>query len=78
MGYSAEHGTGEVCIQGMSVFAGYYGKEEMTKKVLDESSWLHTGDVGSWNRNGSLRIVGRKKNIYKLPNGIFLNVDYAK
>uniref|UniRef100_A0A8C1SCJ9 Long-chain-fatty-acid--CoA ligase n=1 Tax=Cyprinus carpio TaxID=7962 RepID=A0A8C1SCJ9_CYPCA len=72
MNYYAKNGEGEICIRGHSVFRGYLKDEERTGEALDADGWLHTGDVGQWLPNGTLRIVDRKKHIFKLSQGEYI------
>uniref|UniRef100_A0A183CE50 long-chain-fatty-acid--CoA ligase n=1 Tax=Globodera pallida TaxID=36090 RepID=A0A183CE50_GLOPA len=55
--YFARDGAGEVCVKGPNVFRGYYKMPE----AVDADEWLHTGDIGRWTQQGTLKIVDRKK-----------------
>jgi long-chain acyl-CoA synthetase len=55
-----ERGVGEVIAKGPNVMLGYYRNQAATEEVL-QGGWLHTGDLGRFDENGQLLIVGRKK-----------------
>uniref|UniRef100_A0A3Q4FY95 Arachidonate--CoA ligase n=1 Tax=Neolamprologus brichardi TaxID=32507 RepID=A0A3Q4FY95_NEOBR len=72
MNYLAENGEGEVCVKGANVFQGYLNDPERTAETIDADGWVHTGDIGKWLPNGTLKIVDRKKHIFKLAQGEYI------
>ncbi|MCX4815997.1 FadD3 family acyl-CoA ligase [Streptomyces sp. NBC_01239] len=55
---------GEVLVRGYSVMHGYFNDPVATAEAIDQDGWLHTGDLGTLDGRGYLRIVGRKKDMF--------------
>jgi len=53
--------VGEIACRSYGVMKGYYKMPEKTQSALDHEGWFYTGDLGTLDENGYLRIVGRKK-----------------
>jgi long-chain acyl-CoA synthetase len=62
-------GIGEVLIRGPIVTPGYYRNPEANREAFTSTGWFRTGDLGRFDRQGHLFIVGRKKEVIKLPSG---------
>ncbi|GBM56416.1 Long-chain-fatty-acid--CoA ligase 5 [Araneus ventricosus] len=65
----------QVCIKGHNVFKGYFKNPEKTVEAFDDEGWFHSGDIGMWLPNGTLKLIDRKKNIMKLSQGEYVALD---
>ncbi|MCP4911299.1 MAG: long-chain fatty acid--CoA ligase [Bacteroidetes bacterium] len=63
---------GEILVKGPNVMKGYYKDVEMTKKTI-VNGLLHTGDVGTIDEDGMLKITGRVKEIFKTSMGKYVS-----
>lgn len=62
----------EVLCKGPNVMMGYYKDPEMTKEVIDEEGWFHTGDMGKIVEGRFLKLTGRKKELFKTSFGKYI------
>ncbi|MCC7327957.1 MAG: long-chain-fatty-acid--CoA ligase [Burkholderiales bacterium] len=55
--------SGEICIRGPQVMAGYWQRQDETDKVIDRDGWFTSGDIGVMDERGFVKIVDRKKDM---------------
>ena len=61
--------AGEILVRGEHVMRGYYKNEKATAEVIDQNGWLHTGDMGTMDDDGTLYIRGRSKTMILSGSG---------
>jgi long-chain acyl-CoA synthetase len=59
----------EVLLRGPNIFPGYWHNQEASAEALDADGWLHSGDTGSLDDEGFLRVIGRKKELIVTAGG---------
>ena len=57
---------GELCVRGYALMQGYYKRPEATAEAIDGDGWFHTGDVATMRDDGSIRFMGRYKDVLKV------------
>ncbi|HET8820484.1 MAG TPA: long-chain fatty acid--CoA ligase [Thermoleophilaceae bacterium] len=62
-------GDGEILMRGPNIFAGYFRDDEATRETMTEDGWLRSGDLGSVDEDGFVRITGRKKDLIITSSG---------
>jgi acyl-CoA synthetase (AMP-forming)/AMP-acid ligase II len=56
--------TGEIVVRGFNVMQCYFNNEQATSETIDKQGWLHTGDIGSLDGAGNIRITDRLKDMF--------------
>ena len=63
----------ELLVRGSNVMLGYHKDEIKTKEVFDNDGWLKTGDLAEIDEDGFIKIVGRKKELFKTAGGKYVS-----
>lgn len=63
---------GEICVRTRHMISGYLGDEQASVEQFDDQGYFRTGDIGQRNRDGTIHIIGRRKNVVKLTQGEFV------
>lgn len=69
---------GEICIKNNCLMKGYYKAPELTAEVFDDEGYLKTGDMGEFDHDGFLSIVGRVKDQFKTDKGKYISPSHIE
>ncbi|TFK20131.1 acyl-CoA synthetase [Coprinopsis marcescibilis] len=79
MGYTSENDPpqGEICLRGPSLMKGYFKRPDLNEDptVFTKDGWFRTGDIGQWNKDGTLSVIDRLKNLIKLQSGEYIALE---
>ncbi|EJU00585.1 long-chain-fatty-acid-CoA-ligase [Dacryopinax primogenitus] len=76
-GYRATNNPpqGEIWIRGNSLCKGYFKRPDLNEEAFTPDGWFKTGDVGQWEKDGTMSIIDRKKNLVKLSGGEYIALE---
>ncbi|CAN7941108.1 unnamed protein product [Ixodes hexagonus] len=75
MNYFSKDDRGEICVRSPMTFKGYYKNPEATAATVTPDGWVLTGDIGTWTSKGTLKVIDRKKDFFKLSQGEFISPE---
>jgi long-chain acyl-CoA synthetase len=64
--------TGEIQVKGECLMLGYYKQPDVTRATMTDDGWLKTGDKGTIDAEGNLKITGRVKDLFKTGKGKYV------
>lgn len=70
--YFAKKNQGEIIVRHPYRMQEYYKKPEKTAETIDEDGFIHTGDIGEWTKEGTLKVIDRKKHVFKMAQGEYI------
>ncbi|CAD5123442.1 DgyrCDS11790 [Dimorphilus gyrociliatus] len=70
--YFAKNNQGEILVRHKYRMKEYYKKPEKTAETIDEEGFIHTGDIGEWSKEGALKVIDRKKHVFKMAQGEYI------
>ncbi|KAG8969043.1 long-chain fatty acid-CoA ligase [Tulasnella sp. 419] len=68
---------GEILIRGPSLCKGYFKRDDLNndENIFTKDGWMRTGDIGQWNKDGTLSVIDRIKNLVKLSGGEYIALE---
>lgn len=69
---------GEIWVRGPAIFKGYFKRPDLDEEAFTSDGWFKTGDIGQWNKDGTLSIIDRLKNLIKLSGGEYIAVEHLE
>jgi long-chain acyl-CoA synthetase len=69
---------GEIYVRGPALFKGYFKRPDLDDEAFAADGWFKTGDVGQWNKDGTLSIIDRLKNLVKLSGGEYIAIEHLE
>ncbi|KAJ1942926.1 hypothetical protein FBU59_003058 [Linderina macrospora] len=68
---------GELLLKGDAIMSGYYNNPELPQETIKDG-WLHSGDIAQFNSDGTISIIDRSIDIFKLAQGKYITLEYLQ